>query len=105
MLGVLAVLLIGGCVGCAVIIGKSTNEGLKTVSNLLRSEKVSNEQARALPLGTTRGEVITRFGLSNAGPRPACLYYDVAGSAESDQWRFCFDRVGNGGKLVSKKRV
>jgi hypothetical protein len=65
LLGLLAagaVLIVVGIVGCAALVGGTANEIDKGIKEEQNSNAITNEQARAAKLGTTRGAVESRFG-------------------------------------------
>jgi hypothetical protein len=112
MLGVVlgGVLLI---VGCAVLIGTAADEVDKELDKEQNTNAITNEQARSVKLGTTRGEVEDRFGppksdqeSTNEGlGEDTCIYYNLKGGEVLDQWQFCFDGAGDSGTLTTKNRL
>lgn len=84
--GLAACLLIGGCVV------------------FLTPPTVSNEQARSIAIGTTRGEVESRLGdgksAHETGFTGPCLDYGEKGDFTAT-WRFCFGAPGGGARVVS----
>ena len=112
MLGV----VLGGCVlivGCAALLGGAANEADKSLKRDQNKHAITNDQARGIPLGTTRGEVESQFGTpkdtqesENSGVgSDTCIYYNIKGGQLLDQWQFCFDGQGAAGKLTTKNRL
>jgi len=113
VLGVLAVLGVGGCAACAALVGTSVNEAGKAIDEEQNKNSITNEQARAVSLGTTRAEIEQMFGppatdqeSSNEGlGDDSCIYYNIRDAGVLDQWQFCFGGSGQAGKLRSKNRL
>lgn len=110
-------------IGCAALIGSAGNEAVKEIDRQERKfqrqnnrSSISNRQARAIPIGTTRSEVRRRLGkpldsTESEGDYSdgSCITYNAKGSAKGpydvpDQWVFCFEGTGQSGTLTSKDR-
>lgn len=108
-----AVLLVVGFVGCAALVGGTANEINKGLEEEQNSNAITNEQARAVKLGTTRGAVESKFGpptseqeSTNEGlGDDTCIYYNLKSGQLLDQWQFCFGGAGKSGKLTTKNRL
>jgi len=116
LLGLLAagaVVIVVGIVGCAALVGGTANEIDKGIKKEQNSNAITNEQARAVKLGTTRGAVESKFGPPKSDQESTneglgddtCIYYNVKGGEILDQWQFCFGGAGKGGKLTTKNRL
>jgi uncharacterized FAD-dependent dehydrogenase len=116
VLGILVVLGVGGCVACAGIVGTTANKAAKEIDRSIKRQQnahsITNAQARQLKLGTTKSEVLARFGapdntqeLTSAGSHESCIYYNIRGGSYGRDWQFCFHGNGRRGKLTSKNRL
>lgn len=116
LLGLLAagtVVVVVGVVGCAALVGGTANEIDRSIKEEQSSNAITNEQARGVKLGTSRGAVESRFGPPKSDQESTneglgddtCIYYNVRGGEILDQWQFCFGGSGKSGKLRSKNRL
>jgi hypothetical protein len=108
--------LIGGLVligGCVALLAGGANEASKELDKEQDKNAITSNQARSVKLGTTRGEVVGKFGKpksdqesENAGVgADSCIYYNLKGGEVLDQWQFCFSGKGKQGKLTGKNRL
>lgn len=100
-------------VGCVALIGVGANEVDQELDRQQGKNAITNAEARQVRLGTTRREVVRRFGKpatdqesENQGlGSDSCIYYNLEGGELLDQWQFCFQGRGQQGKLRSKNRL
>jgi len=112
LLGVVVggLLLVGGC---TALVAGGANEVSKSITKEQNKNAITNEQARALKLGVTLGQVKAKFGKpkdtqesTNEGlGSDTCIYYNIKGGQILDSWQFCFDGAGSGAKLTAKNRM
>ncbi len=100
-------------VGCAALIGAGANHVAHQLTTQQNQNAITEAQGSGVSLGTTLGDVESRFGTpkstqesANAGlGTQQCIYYNIAGGSVGDQWQFCFDGKGSGAKLTNKNRL
>lgn len=108
--------ILGGLVlivGCAAVIGGAANEASKSITREQNANAITNSQARAIELGTSRKAVEDELGApkstqesENTGlGSDTCIYYNVKGGQLLDSWQFCFDGAGQSGVLTSRNRL
>jgi outer membrane protein assembly factor BamE (lipoprotein component of BamABCDE complex) len=91
-------LIAGSATVCAVGTGSYTE-------NVKQKRAITNRQAQAIPLGTSKAEVIDQLGrprTTQEGKSEVfgdCIYYDVRGG---DERQFCFDASDH---LVWDRRI
>ncbi len=106
LLGVFVVMVIG-VGGCAVLLGVSVNEAVKTFNEEQRKHAISQTQFDAVALGTPRARVISTLGkepesiqsfsseASNVKIDSSCMYYWQSDRTFGHWYQFCFDSSGN----------
>lgn len=104
VLGVLigGLLLIGGCVA---LIAGGANEAAKEIDKEQAKNAITNNQARGIERGTTRGEVESKFGKPADGGgagSDTCIFYNAKDAGVLRQWQFCFRGKSREGKLFLK---
>ena len=114
VLGVLALLTIGGCVACAALVGETANEVEQGINRELERQQnknaITKREFDSVELGTRRSAVERRFGRPEdrqefenriPGGEPvgsSCIYYNRAGGEFGDVFQLCF----SDGRLDSK---
>lgn len=105
-----SVLLVGGC---AVLIGGAATEVSKEIDREQNRSAITNEQAKAVPMGTSLSAVKQQLGeprdtqemesegFDGGTNRSDCIYYNIKGGELLDAWQFCFDND----KLTSRNRM
>jgi len=86
-------------VGCFALVGYSIDEGFKEVEREQSRNAISNREARAVKIGTSKDAVIEKLGEprdtqegENEGlGQDSCIYYNLRGGEVLDSWQFCFD--------------
>jgi hypothetical protein len=100
--GVAFVVLIGGC---AVLVGVAVNEAVDELNSQQRAHAISQARFDAVPLGSTRNDVIrmvgkvpedsqefVREGVLEPGQiNTSCIYYNRRGGNFGDRFQFCFE--------------
>lgn len=100
-------------VGCVALIGGAADEVSDELDKEQNKNALTNGQARSVKLGTTRAEVVRKFGKPKSTQESeneglgadSCIYYNIKGGEALDQWQFCFGGRGKQGKLRNKNRL
>ena len=105
VLGVLAVLGVGGCAAVAVIVGNKAGDTIdKSLRGVQNLDAITDEQANAIELGTTRSRVIDQLG-PPLRLDLSCITYHVQNGSLGDSWEFCFTGAGLEDRLRSKRKT
>lgn len=92
-------------VGCVALIGGVADEASKEIDKQQNKNAITNNQARGIERGTTRGEVESKFGKpadDAASGSDTCIYYNLKDGGFLDKWQFCFRGKSREGKLFLK---